>query len=386
MLKFGFMSEADPRPGQTYGQRYWDLVDEVVLADKVGFDFFGTSEQHFAYGIASMSAPEVFYPYLFSLTDRIRFRHSSVLLPYKINHPLRIAERMATMDLLSHGRVEMTTARGNTLLSLRGFDVDPDETRAQWDEAVDLIQTAFTQDPFTFEGEYFKIPPRSLVPRPLQDPYPPMSVASTSHDSIINAAAKGLGVLTSSVERGWDFLEEAVAVYKKAAGEREAAGEFINNSIAVYASAHCAPTVDQAITEAGPTIANHRRLAGDAFARLSTLSPDYAYLKDIADVDDKLDDLDYLRHDSGSVIIGDPDDFIAHITRYQQMGADEVWFRLDGLPHHMLMQSIELIGRYVIPQFQDPRQIVQDPETMRNRARAKRAEIAAKQNNTDTTT
>lgn len=377
MLKFGFMSEADPRPGQTYSQRYWDLVDQVVLADKVGFNFFGTSEQHFAYGIASMSAPECFYPYLFAKTDRIRFRHSSVLLPFRINHPLRVAERMATMDIMSHGRVEMCTARGNTLLSLRGFEVDPDETREQWDEAIDLIQAAFTQDPFTFDGKYFKVPPRSLVPRPLQDPYPPMSVASTSLDSLKNAAAKGLGVLTSSVERGWEYLEEAVGVYKAAAGEVEASGQFINNAIAVYATAHCAPTVDQAIAEAGPTIAHHRRLAGDAFARLSTLSPDYAYLQDIASVDDKLDNLEYLRHDSGSVIIGDPDDFIHNVARYQDMGADEVWFRLDGLPHEMVMRSIELIGRYVIPQFQDPRQIVQAPEVMRDRARAKRAELAA---------
>lgn len=380
-MKFGFMSESDPRPGQTYSQRYWDLVDQVVLADKIGFDFFGTSEQHFAYGIASMSAPESFYPYLFPLTERIRFRHASVLLPHRINHPLRIAERMATMDILSRGRMEMCTARGNTLLSLRGFEVDPDETRQQWDEAIDLIQAAFTQDPFTFEGKYFKVPPRSLVPRPLQDPYPPMSVASTSHDSILQAVEKGLGVLTSSVERGWEFLEEALSVYKKAAAERVAAGKFLNNSIAVYASAHCAPTVEQAIAEAGPTIAHHRRLAGDAFARLSTLSPDYAYLKDIAGVDAKLDDINYLRKDSGSVIIGDPDDFIEHVARYRDMGADEVWFRLDGLPHNVLMSSIELIGRYVIPQFKNPRQIVQDAGVMRDRARAKRAEIAAKNAN-----
>ena len=375
-MKFGFLSEGDPRPGQTYSQRYWDLVEEVQLADKMGFDVFGSSEQHFAIGVSSISAPECLYPYLFAKTERIRFRHAVTLMPYRINHPLRVAERIATQDILSRGRIELGTGRGNTMLTLRGFGVDVDSTREQWDEGIDLIKAAFTNDPFTFEGKHFQVPPRSLIPKPLQDPHPPIFVASTGPDSLRRAAQKGLGVITSAVERGWSYIEEAIKVYRTEAAIAEAAGVRVNNAIAVNTTARCAPTTRQAIDEAGAVIIKERKLAGDAYARLATLSPDYAYMKDIASLGSAMEDLDYLRNESGSIIIGGPDNFVEMIQRFEALGADEVWFRLDSLPHHLIMQSIELIGRYVIPQFKDKRALVQSPEIMRNKLREKRAELA----------
>lgn len=375
-MKFGFLSEGDPRPGQTYSQRYWDLVEEVIFADKMGFDVFGSSEQHFAIGVASISAPECFYPYLFAKTERIRFRHAVTLLPFMINHPLRVAERIATQDILSRGRIELGTGRGNTMLTLRGFGVDIETTREQWEEGIDLIKAAFTSDPFSFEGKFFNVPPRSLIPKPIQDPYPPIFVASTGPDSLRRAGQKGLGVITSAVERGWSYVEDAIKVYRAEANAAEASGMHVTNAIAVNTTAHCAHTTQQAIDEAGAVIIKERKLAGDAYARLSTISPDYAYMRDIAALGEAMESLDYLRLESGSIIIGDPEHFIEQIQKFEAMGADEVWFRLDSLPHHMVMQSIELIGRYVIPQFKDPRQVVQHPEVMRDKLKAKRAELA----------
>jgi alkanesulfonate monooxygenase SsuD/methylene tetrahydromethanopterin reductase-like flavin-dependent oxidoreductase (luciferase family) len=375
-MKFGFLSEGDPRPGQTYSQRYWDLVEEVQHADKMGFDVFGTSEQHFAIGVSSISAPECFYPYLFAKTERIRFRHAVTLMPYLINHPLRVAERIATQDILSRGRIELGTGRGNTMLTLRGFGVDVDSTREQWEEAIDLIKAAFNSDPFNFEGKYFQVPPRSLIPKPVQDPHPPMFVASTGPDSLRRAAQKGLGVITSAVERGWQYVEDAIKIYREEAARAEAAGVRVNNTIALNTAAHCAPTTQQAIDEAGAVIIKERKLAGDAYARLATLSPDYAYMKGIADLGSAMDDLNYLRNDSGSIIIGDPDHFVEMVQRFETLGADEVWFRLDSLPHHLIMQSIELIGRYVIPQFKDKRALVRPPEVMRKKLQERRAELA----------
>jgi alkanesulfonate monooxygenase SsuD/methylene tetrahydromethanopterin reductase-like flavin-dependent oxidoreductase (luciferase family) len=375
-MNFGFLSEGDPRPGQTYSQRYWDLVDEVVLADKMGFDVFGTSEQHFALGVASISAPESFYPYLFAKTERIRFRSAVTLLPYMINHPLRVAERIATQDILSRGRVELGTGRGNTLLTLRGFGVDVNTTREQWEEAIDLIRAAFLSDPFTFEGKYFNVPPRSLVPKPLQYPHPPIFVASTGPDSLRRAAQKGLGVITSAIERGWSFVEDAIKVYRAEAAIADPVFG-ATHKIAVQTLAHCAATNERAVEEAGAKIVKERKLAGDAYARLATLSPDYAYMKDIrTDMADSLENIDYLRFDSASILIGDPDYFVKMVQKFEAMGADEVWFRLDSLPHELIMQSIELIGRYVIPQFKDPRAVVQHPDVMREKLRRKRAELA----------
>src|SRR5262249_10775501 len=146
-----------------------------------------------------------------------------------------------------------------------------------------------------------------------------------------------------------------VKVYREEAAKAEAAGVRVNNTVAINTAAHCAPTTQQAIDEAGAVIIKERKLAGDAYARLATLSPDYAYMKGIADLCAAMDALNSLRLDSGSIIIGDPDHFVEMIQRFEAYGADEVWFRLDSLPHHLIMQSIELIGRYVIPQFKDRR-------------------------------
>src|SRR5262249_51368957 len=161
---------------------------EVILAEQLGFDIFGLSEQHFALGVASVSAPECLFSYLFARTNHIRFRHAIVLLPYMINHPLRVAERIATEDVLSNGRVELGVGRGNTTLTRRVLGVPPDEKRERWEEALDLIMPALPKDPFRSEGKFFRVPPRSLVPKAVQPPPPPIWAAAMSPDSIELAA------------------------------------------------------------------------------------------------------------------------------------------------------------------------------------------------------
>lgn len=375
-MKFGFLSEADPRPGQTYAQRYRDLTDEVILAEKVGFDVFGVSEQHFALGVASVSAPECLFSYLFAKTSRIRFRHAITLLPYLINHPLRVAERIATEDILSDGRVELGTGRGNTTLTLTAFGVSPDENKEQSEEALELIIAALTQDPFRFDGKFFKVPTRSLVPKSIQRPHPPIWSAAMSPDSVRSAALRGLGVWATASDRGWKYLEGVASIYKAGVAEAAAAGRHVNNSCAVVASAHCAPTTEIALRESADALVGSRKLSTTAYGKLARTSKDYAYMQQIADiVAEKGSDLDYMLNESASLVIGDPDDFIRNVEKYRAVGVDEVWFRIDSLPHEKLMQSIELIGRYVIPRFKDPWNVVEDPEVVRNRifeARARR--------------
>src|SRR5215204_107558 len=141
-MKFGFMTEGEGTEGRSYYHRYRDLINEALLAEELGFDIFATSEQHFTFG-AMISAPECLYSYLFPLTKRIRFRHAVCLLPYRINHPLRVAERIATEDILSGGRIELGTGRANTGLIVKAFEVNPEQTRDEWQEAVEIIRLAF---------------------------------------------------------------------------------------------------------------------------------------------------------------------------------------------------------------------------------------------------
>ena len=136
-------SGRSPTGPYNYYHRYKDLIDEAVLAEKVGFDIWDTTEQHFGTG-ATVSAPEVVFPYVAAMTNRIRLRALVTLLPFAFNHPVRVAEQIATLDILSDGRAELGVGRGNNILEIEGFGISFDETRPQMWEALEIIEKALT--------------------------------------------------------------------------------------------------------------------------------------------------------------------------------------------------------------------------------------------------
>jgi alkanesulfonate monooxygenase SsuD/methylene tetrahydromethanopterin reductase-like flavin-dependent oxidoreductase (luciferase family) len=369
-MRFIFMSEGETLPGHTHEHRYRELVDEVLLAEEVGFDAFGTSEQHVAIGTATTSAPEVIYPYLMALTTRIRFIHLVTLLPTRINHALRVAERLATEDILSNGRVELGVGRGNTTLALRAFEVDPTENKAQLIEGLEVIRRALHNDVFSYVGEHYKIPPRSLVPRGIQRPYPPISMAAGSPDSVRKAAELGIGAIVGGFYLGFDFLESMLRIYDDALdGATHSYPLQAEKLVAVGGGMHCAETRDEAFKWA-----RHLKetvgLSTDAYDRLSKLSADYQYMGAVKNID--FDDERYMFEDSSGFIVGDPDDCVAQVQRFVDLGADAIVMRIDGLPHRELMKSIELFGKYVIPKFKNPRAVVRPADAVLTDIRAAR--------------
>lgn len=349
-MKFGFMSEGETAERMSYAHRYRDLVDEILLAEKVGFDFFACSEQHFTFG-ATMSAPEVFFSYMFALTERIRFRHAVALLPYQINHPLRVAERIATEDILSGGRVELGTGRANTSLIVKAFGVNPDESQEQWREGVELIRRSFGEQPFSYQGKYFDIPKRYMIPQPIQRPYPPISVAATSPASQVNAANLGIGVMTSSYFFGWPWLETLATAYKEAVAASVFPAAEANYHFTPMLYTYCAETDEEARRDGFDGIYNAARLASIAFSRLAEMSASYGYMAQADDIADKLTDPGWLINESGTVVCGSPQTCIEQIQRYIDLGADEIIIRVDGNPHAKTMRSLELLGKEVLPAF-----------------------------------
>ena len=359
-MRFGFLTEGDTHAGMTHQHRYFEVVDEVLLAEKVGFDLFGSSEQHFAIGGASISAPETLFAYLIGQTTRIRFMHAVALLPRNFNHPLRVAERLATEDILSHGRVELGTGRGNTLLALRAFQVSPEENRAQWDEGIDLIRAAFLHDPFSFEGEHYSVPPRSLSPKPVQLPHPPIWVAGTSPESHERAGEKGIGIISSSSFMGYHYNESALNLYDAAFDASTHLHPVTRGKALLIGGAmHCAETTKQARAEVMPSV-EYARLATGAYERLSQMSKDYAYMGAVKDV--RFDDVDWMLGESGNFIVGDPDECVRQVKMVEALGVDTLIMRIDSLPHDQLLRSIELFGKYVIPRFRAPSTVVRPPE------------------------
>lgn len=369
-MRFIFMSEGETHPGHTHAQRYRELIDEVLLAEQVGFDAFGTSEQHLAIGTATTSAPEVIFPYLMALTSRIQFIHLITLLPTRINHALRVAERLATEDILSNGRVALGVGRGNTTLALHAFEVDPTESKAQQIEGIEVIRRALYNDVFSFVGEHYKIPPRSLVPKHVQLPYPPILMATGSPESVTAAARMGIGAMMGGGFSGFDSVRKSVELYDKELASAEHVFPVQAQKVAVVSGImHCAETTEEAERWSN-TLAETVALSIDGYERLSKLSKDYAYLAKIKNVD--FANKRYLFDNSASFIVGNPEKCIAQVQRFVDMGIDAIAMRIDGLPHRELMKSIELFGKYVIPTFKNPRSVVRRHEEVLADIRAAR--------------
>jgi alkanesulfonate monooxygenase SsuD/methylene tetrahydromethanopterin reductase-like flavin-dependent oxidoreductase (luciferase family) len=372
-----FFSEAETLPGASYQTRYWELVEQVIHAEKWGFDTFGVSEQQYAIGGIATSCPEVLFAYLFPLTKTLRFAHAITLLPKRMNHALRIASRTAVQDILSNGRIELGVGRGNTTLALRAFEVDLEKNRHEVSEGIQVLKKAFTEDPFMFQGEHYRIPPRSLVPKPLQSPHPPIYLAATSAESHRLAASLGIGVYSWSNFMGWDELAKSVAEFRTAAAETKARGEHVNESVGALLQAYCAETDEIAEAEARDGNIKWLRIAIDGYPRLAKVAQSYAYMNKITEVAKKTDDFEYFKEASGAAIFGSPESCIRSIERFRACGVDQLVMRIDSVSHQKVMKSIEMFGRYVIPHFKSPRNfmrpaedVMADIREMRNQAKA----------------
>lgn len=360
-MRFGLIVEGSVQIGSTYHRRYKEMIDEAVYAEAQGFDFWGTSEQHFLLSFG-VSATEVFYAAVAQHTRRIRLRHMVRLL-LKFNHPLRIAEQAATLDLVSDGRVELGTGRANTPVQLAGFDVDRNETRAQWEESFDLIVKAFLQETVTHQGRFWNVPhPVHLTPKPLQYPHPPLYVAATSDETVRTAGQRGIGAMTMDHFLGWELVERHARIYREEiARPSRPASPVINNSLGfLVLPAYIGETDKEARAYGGQEALDFARLLVQLYPAMAKGSKDYAYFADVLEYEKHLDDLDYFLEHTPGMMVGSPDFFIRQIGRLQDLGYDEVILRVDGssMTHEQLMRGIKLFGEAVIPEFNNPTNIV----------------------------
>ena len=202
-------------PGKEH-QAYKDTIEQAVLGDQMGFHAFWTVEHHFLEEYSHCSNPEVLYGAVAALTKNIRIGYGVRLLPKPYNHPIRTAESVAVLDLVSDGRVDFGTGRSSTRAELEGFDVDPDETRLMWREALGHIVGAWTEDEYQAQGEYWQMgAPRRVLPKPLQQPHPPIFGATSSLPGHEEIGQRGIGLCSFTVGLPPEQLAENIAMYRK---------------------------------------------------------------------------------------------------------------------------------------------------------------------------
>src|SRR5438105_9729762 len=201
-MQFGIFYEHQlPRPWTDGAEQrlFQEALEQVELADRLGLDYAWEVEHHFREEYSHSSAPEVFLGAASQRTKRIRLGHGIVQLPLAFNHTARVAYRSDTLDLVSDGRAEFGAGEASSEAELGGFGVDRATKREQWAEALDAATRMLVETPFAgYDGKYLKMPPRNLVPKPLQKPHPPLWVACSRRETIHLAASKGLGALSFS--------------------------------------------------------------------------------------------------------------------------------------------------------------------------------------------
>jgi alkanesulfonate monooxygenase SsuD/methylene tetrahydromethanopterin reductase-like flavin-dependent oxidoreductase (luciferase family)/putative sterol carrier protein len=377
-MRFGIFYEHQmPRPWADDAEEklLGNALEQVELADRVGVDYVWEVEHHFLEEYSHSSAPEVFLGAASQRTRNIRLGHGIVQLPPGFNHPARVAERVATLDLVSGGRVEFGTGESSSQAELGGFGVDREAKRAQWDEALDAITRMFTEEPFAgYEGSFIAMPPRSVVPKPKQKPHPPLWVACSRRDTILLAARRGIGALTFAFvepEQAREWVDEYYGLI--ASEECVPAGFAVNPNFAVVLPMMLhddeATAIERGIDGAhffGYSLAHyyvfgdHRPGITNVWEEFQARRAEYGFAREIITADEGPLGVKILQQGLGSLrgAIGTPDQVVELAQRYEAAGVDQIIFVQQAGPnrHEHICESLELFGAKVLPHFTDGRE------------------------------
>jgi alkanesulfonate monooxygenase SsuD/methylene tetrahydromethanopterin reductase-like flavin-dependent oxidoreductase (luciferase family) len=330
-------------------------VEQVMLADELGYRSVWFTEHHFLPGFSYSSSPELVLAHLAAKTKNIRLGHGIVLLPFRINHPLRVAERIATLDLLSNGRVEFGGGRAISESELSGFEVDPDVTRPQWEESLRILPQIWTQENFEYASPSLKIPERQVVPKPVQKPHPPMWVACTQPATVEFAGDHGLGVLGFGIGQGQS--NDFVTSYRERISRCKPIGSFINNKFALLTFTLCCDTDEEALAIQGPNFKTYSDAVRNLFAPWIDGKPPHSYewfMKRSVESYKMAHTVPISEIvKAGGACIGSPETCLNVLQYLSEAGVDEalLFMQLYTTPHDKIMRSIRLIAEKVMPKL-----------------------------------
>lgn len=352
-MKFGIFYEHQlPRPWNAGDELklFQDALDQVELADRIGIDHAWEVEHHFLEEYSHSSAPEVFLAACSQRTKRIRLGHGIVLMPPGYNHPARVAERIATLDLVSNGRVEFGTGESSAALELGGYRVPVEKKRDMWRETVEQCLNMMAMDPYPgFKGQYFEMPCRNIVPKPVQRPHPPVWVACSNRETIKLAARLGIGALTFAFVDPKEAKQWVDDYYRIIREECVPIGHTVNANICMVTGFSVHRDADEA-----------RRRGLDGFKFFGyALGHHYIFGEhkpgrtDIWKAFEAVKDA--MPENPGAGGIGTPDTLRKHLRGFAEAGVDQVAFIQQGgrNKHEHICEALELFARDVMPEFKE---------------------------------
>jgi alkanesulfonate monooxygenase SsuD/methylene tetrahydromethanopterin reductase-like flavin-dependent oxidoreductase (luciferase family) len=357
-VKFALLYEIEcPRPWKedSLYNCFWEALEQVRVAERAGFHTVWCVEHHFLDQFSVASAPEVWLSAVAQHTETIRIGHGVRLLPFRYNHPVRSAEMAAVLDIMSRGRLEFGTGRSASAIELLGFGIDPEQTRQQWDEALRMIPRMWTQEEFSWDSPTFQMPPRNVLPKPVQKPHPPLWMSGTQPESAQLAGERGIGFMHFSMSDPVG-MDQKVRSYREALARAEPVGEFVTDQFAAFTMMFCGRDDADAAARAGESVCWYTNLVEAVYASLAGLGEDesYAWYKQrLAEQGMKQRSLEELveRH---SAIVGSPVRCEESIRWYEAQGVDQMILLVQAghLSHDDICDSLRRFGDEVIPRFQ----------------------------------
>ena len=362
-MKFGIFYEHQyPRPWTENGEEVLlhEALDQLELADKLGIDYAWEVEHHFLEEYSHSSAPEVFLAAASQRTSRIRLGHGITLMPPGYNAPARIAERISTLDLLSNGRVEFGTGESASRTELEGYNVDPSQKREQWKEAVEQVTNMMVMDPYPgYEGDFFSMPARNVIPKPNQKPHPPLWVACSNRETIKMAARHGIGALTFTfvdADEARPWVEDYYETFKN---ECVPIGHAVNPNIA-FVMGFSLHENEQIAVERGidglrffQYALGHYYVEGKHQPGRTNIWKNYMEVRDGIVSPDLTGGGEKGNITASRGAIGTPEQVRSHLRTFSDIGVDQAIFIQQGgkNKHSDICDSLELFASQVMPEF-----------------------------------
>ncbi len=357
-----------PKPwtAESESQRFFEMMEQVIYAEEVGMESVWFVEHHFRSEWSHSSAPDITLAALSQRTSKIRLGIAVALAP--LHHPLNVAVRMATLDILSKGRVDLGIGRSGYPYQMLPYGADLKDVSGMVEEYLDIIPRAWTQEEFSYDGQYYHIPPREVIPKPVQKPHPPIWQACTQEETAQKVGSQGLGCLVqASIGPGTpgepSKTERLIRIYREAIKDAQPAGKFAYDRVSGSTVAHCAESRQKAIERGAELIDWYReqQRIRDSYVWKgydpAKVPEDYKWHYNRSENDparrDESSSLE-LIHRGGRFCIGDPDDCIRYLEQYEALGVDEIMplFQVGPATNQEVMESLRLFGKYVIPHFQ----------------------------------
>jgi len=351
-MKFGLLYELQlPRPWTEESEQrlYNEALEEVRIADRLGYDYIWANEHHFLEEYSHCSSPEIFLAACAAITKRIRIGHAVVLSPPAYNPPARVAERIASLDLVSRGRVDWGTGESNTRTEIEGFGINFDHKKQMWAEATEQSANMMAMTPYPgFNGEFFSMPARNVVPKPVQKPHPPLWLACSRRETIHAAARAGMGALAFAFVDPKDagkWAQEYYDIIKS--DECVPMGHTVNANVAMVTGFSCHENEDEAIRRGLEAFQFFGYVLGHYYTH-GKHKPGRTSIWDR--FEEARDSLPNVARGNG---IGTPAQLTERIEQYEAAGVDQVILlqQAGRTPHRHIIDAIELFARSVMPRF-----------------------------------